>query len=128
NLVGAVDHQADGEADASGARVGMDVPVAGELCEREQGQDDAAKLEGDELIVVHDLWPSERAIEVPEGGEITRTKSDQVRKWRGCVHCIDYSPGVRHAAARTSAVRRAASGTSEPIHGGRVERAPASRR
>jgi hypothetical protein len=37
NLVGAVDHHADGEPDASGARVGIGVRVVGELGVREQG-------------------------------------------------------------------------------------------
>ena len=37
NLLGAVDLHADGEADASGARLGFGVPVAGELGEGEQG-------------------------------------------------------------------------------------------
>lgn len=37
NLLGAVDLHADGEADASGARLGVGVPVAGELGEVEQG-------------------------------------------------------------------------------------------
>src|SRR3954453_22227356 len=78
--LGAVDHDADGEPDASGARVGIGVPVAGELGQGEQGQDDAAELEGHELAVVQDLRPAERAVEVPQRGEITRTKSDQVRQ------------------------------------------------
>ena len=66
DLLGSVDHDPDGEADAFAAGAWFGVPVAGELSDREHCQDDAADFECRELFVIDDLWPAELAVELPE--------------------------------------------------------------
>lgn len=61
---------------------GFGVPIAGELGDREDGQQDAAQLEDRELAIVHDLRPAQAAIEVPQYGKVARAESDQIGKRR----------------------------------------------
>src|SRR5207248_8363987 len=55
DLFGSVDHDPDGEPDASAARLWFGVPVTGQLGDREQCQDDATDFECRELFVIDEL-------------------------------------------------------------------------
>jgi hypothetical protein len=87
NFLRSVDHDPDGEADASAAQVWFGVPVAGELSEGKQRDDDATQFESRELVVVDDLRPAEVAVEAPEAGKVTCAERDHhVGQGCGCAH------------------------------------------
>jgi hypothetical protein len=75
HLVGAVNLQTDGEADASRAWLGFGVPVASKLGQWELGQHDAAQLEDREVVVVHHLRPAHAPVEVAQGTKVAGAKS-----------------------------------------------------
>ncbi len=68
-------------------QVWFGVPVAGELSEGKQRDDDATQFKRRELVVVDDLRPAEVAVEAPEAGKVTCAERDHhVGQGCGCAH------------------------------------------
>ncbi len=87
-----VDLNADGEANASAARLGFGVAVAGEFGDGEHCYQDAPQFEDRELAVVHHLRPTHPLVEVAKRAKVAGAESDQVGERKLVGHASSIRP------------------------------------
>jgi Transposase len=97
----------NGEPNSARARVQFTASVASELLQWEHRKDDASKLEGGEIVAVHNLWPAETTVKVTKRREVVSAKRDEIGKRRTIGHVSQYPRRLCSSTSRgqTSLVR-----------------------
>ena len=89
DLIGRINHNSDGEANARAADIWFDLPVVGKFTDGKQRNDNTSQVECREVIVVDDHGPTQFTVELPKSREITCAQRDHhISKEIGCAHSV----------------------------------------